>query len=52
MASSDRTPLGFRRTDPDETEGRLIYRQRANAEARMSLNLARRVRLKAPAEAE
>lgn len=31
--------------DPDETEGRMIYRARANGEARMSIALARRVRL-------
>lgn len=36
MASSDRTPIGFRRSDPDETQGRLLYRQRAEAaEARI-----------------
>lgn len=45
MASSDRTPHSLRRNDPDETEGRLLYRQRAEAEARMSLAIARRVRL-------
>jgi hypothetical protein len=32
--------------DPDETEGRRIYRGRANAEARMSLGLGRPVKLK------
>ncbi|MDB5445678.1 MAG: hypothetical protein JWQ97_995 [Phenylobacterium sp.] len=46
MASSDRTPPGFRRTDPDETLGRLLYRERADAEARMRISLARQVKLK------
>jgi hypothetical protein len=36
-----------RRTDADETQGRLLYRQRADAEARMQLGLARKVRLMA-----
>jgi hypothetical protein len=34
--------------DPDETRGRAIYRARAEAEARMSIGLARRVRLATP----
>lgn len=46
MASSDRTPLGYRRTDPDETAGRLLYRRIAEAEARRSISMARKVRLK------
>lgn len=46
MASSDRTPLGFRRTDPDETAGRLLYRQRADYEAWLEQSLARKVRLR------
>jgi hypothetical protein len=37
--------------DPDETEGRMIYRARAETEARRSLSMARRVRLK-PKEAQ
>ena len=45
MGSSDRTPLGYRRNDPDETEGRLLYRQRADAEVRRHLALARTARL-------
>lgn len=45
MASSDRTPPGLRRNDPDETEGRLLYRQRAEAEARMQMARTRKVRL-------
>jgi len=32
--------------DPDETEGRRIYRGRANAEAAMAMGLARKKRLK------
>jgi len=36
----------FRRDDPDETEGRRLYRGRANAEAAMALALARRISLK------
>lgn len=41
---------GFRRDvrksgDPDETEGRMIYRARAEGEARMSIARAIRVRL-------
>jgi hypothetical protein len=38
-----REPSRF--NDPDETEGRRLYRARANAEAAMALALARRVRL-------
>jgi hypothetical protein len=34
------------RIDPDETEGRRLYRSLANAEARMAMALARRIRLK------
>ncbi len=45
MASSYREPAGYRRTDPDETEGRLLYRQIAEAEARRSIAQARPVRL-------
>lgn len=32
--------------DPDETRGRALYRALAEAEARMSLGLTRRVKLK------
>lgn len=46
MGSSNRTPVKYRHTDPDETEGRLLYRQLAEAEGRMSIGLARKVRLK------
>lgn len=35
----------YRRADPDETAGRLLYRQQANAEARMQMARARKVRL-------
>lgn len=45
----DRTPLGYRRNDSDETPGRLLYRQIADAEARRDVAMSRRVRL-APAE--
>lgn len=45
MASSYRHAPGLRRDDPDETEGRLLYRQRADAEARMQMAMTRRVRL-------
>jgi hypothetical protein len=42
--------------DPDETEGRAIYRAKANAEARMQMGLSRRVildeRLTPPDEAK
>lgn len=34
-----------RRSDPDETEGRALYRARAEAEARRSLAQSRRVHL-------
>lgn len=34
-----------RRDDPDETEGRALYRAYANAEASMQMGLSRRVRL-------
>lgn len=46
MASSYREPPGYRRSDPDETAGRLLYRQRADAEGRRSIGLARRVQIK------
>jgi hypothetical protein len=36
----------FRRDDPDETEGRRLYRSLANGQARMAMALARRVSLK------
>lgn len=36
----------FRRTDPDETVGRAMYRARAEAEARMSIGMARKVKLR------
>lgn len=43
---TERTPVGFRRTDPDETAGRLLYRSLANAEARAQMvGVTRRVRL-------
>ena len=45
MASSYRAEPGYRRTDPDETEGRLLYRQFAEREARRSIGLSRGVRL-------
>jgi hypothetical protein len=41
-----KAPLGYRRNDPDETEGRLLYRQRAEAEVRMQTGLTRKVVLK------
>jgi hypothetical protein len=37
--------------DPDETEGRRLYRALANAEGRMAMALARRVKLKSASEA-
>jgi hypothetical protein len=46
MASSDRTPLGYRRTDPDETAGRLLYRQRADYEAWLQQSLTRKMKLR------
>lgn len=46
MASSNRDPIGYRRTDPDETPGRLLYRQLADTEARRSLGLARKVSIR------
>lgn len=52
MSSSSREPRGYRRTDPDETEGRLLYRQLAERDARRSLSLARRVTLKKEAHAD
>jgi hypothetical protein len=48
MASSSREPLGYRRTDPDETEGRLLYRRLAEREARMSVAMGRKVSLSQP----
>lgn len=45
MATSDKTPLKLRRTDPDETMGRLLYRQRADYEAWLAESLARPKRL-------
>lgn len=44
-ASSRRTSRGYRRGDPDETEGRLFYRQQAEAAGRRSTASARRVTL-------
>jgi hypothetical protein len=35
----------YRRFDPDETDGRRLYRAYANAEAALAMALARRVRL-------
>lgn len=40
------------RNEPDETEGRRLYRGRANAEAARSLSMARRVTLKPPSPPE
>lgn len=39
-----------RLNDPDETEGRALYRALAEAEARKSMGITRRVRLKEPGE--
>lgn len=39
------TPRGYRRTDPDETLGRLLYRQLAERDARVSMARSRRVSL-------
>lgn len=36
---------GYRRTDPDETEGRLMYRAHADAMARASFPLPRKIKL-------
>lgn len=44
---NDRTPAGYRRTDPDETLGRHLARALADRDARMSLALARRIVLRA-----
>lgn len=49
--SEPRKPFAFPgrnpyRNDPDETEGRKLYRGRANAEARMSIGLARTRKVK------
>ena len=45
MASSYHAEPGYRRTDPDETEGRLLYRQLSERDARRSIGMARVVRL-------
>jgi hypothetical protein len=45
-----RTCLDYRRDDPDETLGRVLFRRAAEAEARQSLALGRRVRLMDDAE--
>jgi len=37
--------VGNPRTDPDETAGRALYRARADAEARASIGLSRKVKL-------
>jgi hypothetical protein len=51
MASSDRSPRGLRRTDPDETEGRLLYRQLADGLARFQIAYgSREKRLKSRSE--
>jgi hypothetical protein len=42
---TDPTPPGLRRNDPDETHGRLLYRQLADREARQSIGLSRRATL-------
>lgn len=42
----DDDPSRFRWEDPDETEGRRLYRMHAEAEARRSLNMARAVKLR------
>lgn len=34
--------------DPDDTDGRALYRAIANAEARRSLGMARKVKMRAP----
>jgi hypothetical protein len=41
---------GFRRLDPDETEGRALYRAHAEGEARLSLVRSRKVRLRSQQE--
>lgn len=48
MGSSTRSVPGYRRTDPDETSGRLLYRQLADSEGRRSIGLARKVTLVSP----
>lgn len=40
-----RTCLDYRRSDPDETMGRVLYRRQAEAEARRSISLGRRVQI-------
>ncbi len=45
MASSYRHTPGFRRDDPDETEGRLLYRQLADAQTRRDIAMTRKARL-------
>lgn len=47
MASSDKTPLDWRRGDPDETMGRVLARRLAEREAARSLASWRRVRIAA-----
>lgn len=42
----DFRPDRRRLNDPDETEGRAIYRERADAEARQQLAMTRKVRLR------
>lgn len=44
-------PEHRRSLDPDETEGRMIYRAHAEAAARRQLALTRRVRMAEPDEA-
>lgn len=34
------------RLDPDDTEGRALYRARANAEARLSFGMSRKMKMK------
>jgi hypothetical protein len=47
MASGDKTALDYRRADPDETEGRRLYRALADRQARQDAALTRRVRMQA-----
>ena len=42
--------MGWRRGDPDETMGRVLYRQRAETEARLSMWPSRKMRLKTDEE--
>lgn len=46
-----RPPRNPYASDPDETEGRRIYRGRAEAEAARSLGVLRRVKLKTEKDA-